>query len=69
MKQSEVLQLLAEGDMEPLGTMPWGSNYTFLVQVTSPKGVTPEQSTLAVYKPRRGEAHAVGLSPGHTVLA
>lgn len=56
MKLSEVLQLLAEGDMEPLGTMPWGSNYTFLVQITSPQKAVIEQSALAVYKPRRGEA-------------
>jgi len=53
----QVLRILREGDMESLGLMPWGSNYTFLVQVTdSPQAEAEPLSLLAVYKPRRGEA-------------
>lgn len=63
----EVMQLLTDGEMESLGLMPWGSNYTFLVQIApeSPGAqarieqgeaeVDPD-ALLAVYKPRRGEA-------------
>jgi uncharacterized repeat protein (TIGR03843 family) len=56
----ETLQLLHTGDMEQLGLMPWGSNYTFLAKLT-PKGqrnstAAPDYIELmAVYKPRRGE--------------
>ncbi len=46
----EIVTLLREGEMEVLELLPWSSNYTFLVQVAK-EGV----STLAVYKPRRGE--------------
>lgn len=45
-----VLQVLANGEIEVLGTLPWGSNYTFLATVTT------DQLTLhAVYKPCSGE--------------
>lgn len=58
---SELLKMLGDGPMESLGLMPWGSNYTFLVQITSAdcKGQAKSETTtglLAVYKPRRGEA-------------
>jgi hypothetical protein len=42
--------LLREGDIDVLGRMPWSSNATFLVNLTSPAG-----ELLAVYKPQRGE--------------
>lgn len=46
----EVLALLAKGDMEVQGMMPWSSNYTLLVTVRD-----GDLEGLAVYKPRRGE--------------
>jgi uncharacterized repeat protein (TIGR03843 family) len=42
--------LLAEGEVEVEGRLPRSSNLTFLVRVTA-----GEDSTLAVYKPGRGE--------------
>jgi uncharacterized repeat protein (TIGR03843 family) len=53
------LKILAEGEIESLGLMPWGSNYTFLVQITAidrSKHDDDADGLLAVYKPRRGEA-------------
>lgn len=47
----QALRLLAEGDIEEvLGLLPWGSNHTFLVNVTDGR-----DTALAVYKPQRGE--------------
>jgi uncharacterized repeat protein (TIGR03843 family) len=45
-----VLAMLSSGTIELKGQFVWGSNYTFLVQVTQ-----GEQSRPAVYKPARGE--------------
>src|SRR5262245_65488074 len=47
---ADVLALLANGDMDVQGMLPWSSNYTLLttVQCNGLQG-------LAVYKPRRGE--------------
>ncbi len=47
---TDALSVLAHGDVEVLGRMPWSSNATFLAAV-SLDGVTMN----AVYKPRRGE--------------
>jgi uncharacterized repeat protein (TIGR03843 family) len=47
---ADVLALLARGDMDVQGTLPWSSNYTLLTTVRS-NGL----EGLAVYKPRRGE--------------
>ena len=47
---SDVLELLTEGDIRPLGLMPRASNYTFLAEVGE-----GDRTVLAVYKPRRGE--------------
>jgi uncharacterized repeat protein (TIGR03843 family) len=47
---TDVVNLLAEGEIEIVGRMPWSSNQTFLVTCTS-----GEQETGAVYKPERGE--------------
>jgi uncharacterized repeat protein (TIGR03843 family) len=44
------LALLAAGEVELKGRMPWSSNGTYLVEVVAGEG-----STLAVYKPGRGE--------------
>jgi uncharacterized repeat protein (TIGR03843 family) len=44
-------ELLATGELEVLGRMPWSSNATFLAQVTNGDGV----ALRAIYKPRRGE--------------
>ncbi|MGA3353918.1 MAG: SCO1664 family protein [Acidimicrobiales bacterium] len=44
------LELLAEGELEILGRLPWSSNYSFLAAVRL--GETDER---AVYKPGRGE--------------
>jgi uncharacterized repeat protein (TIGR03843 family) len=46
----DVLTLLAKGEMELQGTMPWSSNYTLLVSLTH-----NHLQGLAIYKPRRGE--------------
>jgi uncharacterized repeat protein (TIGR03843 family) len=47
---ADVLALLAQGEIEVQGMLPWSSNYTLLTTVRS-NGLTG----LAVYKPRRGE--------------
>jgi hypothetical protein len=46
----DILTLLAKGEIEIQGVMPWSSNYTLLIAVTY-----EELQGLAVYKPRRGE--------------
>ncbi|MEA2460954.1 MAG: hypothetical protein QOH90_1131, partial [Actinomycetota bacterium] len=46
----ETLALLATGDIEVLGLLPYSSNYVFLTKVTN-----DGEEVLAVYKPRRGE--------------
>jgi uncharacterized repeat protein (TIGR03843 family) len=46
----DVLALLAKGEMEIQGMLPWSSNYTLLVTVSA-DGL----QGLGVYKPRRGE--------------
>lgn len=50
MTMQQVLDLLALGELETEGLLPWSSNYTFLATV-SYNGAT----SLAVYKPRSGE--------------
>ena len=44
------LAILASGDVEVLGRMPWSSNATFLVTVRD-----GEDEARAIYKPHRGE--------------
>ena len=51
--------LLAEGDIEIVGRMPWSSNATFLVKVTDDSGTTQ-----AIYKPLRGERPLWDFEPG-----
>ena len=48
---AEALELLRRGDLEVLGLLPRASNFTFLARVRS-----GSEQTLAVYKPRAGEA-------------
>jgi uncharacterized repeat protein (TIGR03843 family) len=45
-----ILRLLSEGEVEVEGLIPWSSNATLLVTVRD-----AEHSTLAVYKPQKGE--------------
>ena len=47
---ASVLELLAKGDLDVQGMLPWSSNYTLLATVRN-DGL----QGLAVYKPRRGE--------------
>ncbi len=50
-------RLLATGEVELLGRMPWSSNATFLAEVTGPCPPPPDgpATVKAVYKPHRGE--------------
>ncbi len=55
----DALDLLANGVMESMGLLPWGSNYTFLVKLTDQRYTDDAGDKLelyAVYKPRQGEA-------------
>ncbi len=47
---ARVLTLLAQGEVEVVGRMPWSSNRTFLVMCT-----LDEDETAAIYKPGAGE--------------
>ncbi len=44
------LRLLAEGEVEEVGIIPWSSNYALLARLHC-----DDESVYAVYKPRRGE--------------
>src|SRR5262245_11545931 len=46
----DVLTLLAKGEIDIQGVMPWSSNYTLLITLAH-----ESLQGLAVYKPRRGE--------------
>ena len=48
---AEALALLQRGELEVLGLLPRASNFTFLARVSA-----GSEQTLAVYKPRAGEA-------------
>ena len=50
LEQDRILRLLSEGEIEVEGLIPWSSNATLLVTVRD-----DVLSTLAVYKPQRGE--------------
>lgn len=49
-QKQAILDLLEQGELEMEGLVPWGSNYTFLVQVCR-----DEDEISAIYKPSRGE--------------
>jgi len=53
------LDLLIRGEIEIKGYMPWSSNATFLVELCLERA-----TTLAVYKPRRGERPLWDFPPG-----
>lgn len=53
------LELLAAGDIEVLGLLPYSSNYTMLAKVSQAGA-----EVLAVYKPRRGERPLWDFAPG-----
>jgi uncharacterized repeat protein (TIGR03843 family) len=50
LRDPDVPEVLARGELEILGLMPNSSNYTFLTRATC-----DDASCLAIYKPRRGE--------------
>jgi uncharacterized repeat protein (TIGR03843 family) len=56
---SERLQVLACGEIEIEGRMPWSSNATFLVDVT-----LGDVAGKAIYKPQRGERPLWDFEPG-----
>ncbi len=56
---ADVLTLLAQGDLEVQGVLPWSSNYTLLTTVRH-----GNLQGLAVYKPRRGERPLWDFSRG-----
>ena len=55
----EIMRVLAKGEIEEKGLLPYSSNYTFLIAIHH-RG----QEILAVYKPRRGENPLWDFSPG-----
>jgi hypothetical protein len=50
LRDPDVPEVLARGELEILGLMPNSTNYTFLTKATH-----ADTSCLAIYKPRRGE--------------
>ena len=54
----EALDRMNEGDLDMLGLMPWGSNYTFLVKI-SPKGKRPIQQAARRKAINEGEENNV----------
>ncbi len=56
-----VARLLTTGAVDVKGRMPWSSNGTFLVEVTSCDG---DARCLGVYKPERGERPLWDFPPG-----
>ncbi|MEO6062257.1 MAG: SCO1664 family protein [Thermoflexales bacterium] len=56
---TDAMDLLASGEMESLGLLPWGSNYTYLVKLTDPRYRDEDGDLIelfGVYKPRLGES-------------
>jgi len=58
-RPQEALTLLASGEIELRGRMPWSSNATFLVEVRD-----GDEAMRAVYKPGRGERPLWDFPPG-----
>ena len=56
--------VLLEGAFGACQLIPWGSNYTFVVELTNARG----ERCLAVYKPRRGEAPLYDFPAGTLYL-
>jgi len=57
--REHALRLLTEGDIEPLGRIPWASNATLLARVCQ-----DDLAGLAIYKPMRGERPLWDFPPG-----
>ncbi|MEX0846554.1 MAG: SCO1664 family protein [Ilumatobacteraceae bacterium] len=57
--RADQLDLLATGEIDIEGRMPWSSNATFLVNVTA-----GERSAQGIYKPLRGERPLWDFEPG-----
>jgi len=51
--EEEALRLLAEAEISAATLVPWGSNYTFAVALSS--GNEDEEDLLGIYKPQLGE--------------
>src|SRR5207237_8756192 len=60
---ADIGRLLRDGAVESLEQIPWGSNYTFCAELK-----LGEDSTLAVYKPQRGERPLWDFPPGTLYL-
>jgi hypothetical protein len=58
-ERERALRLLAEGEIEPLGRIPWASNATLLARVCQ-----DDLAGLAIYKPERGERPLWDFPPG-----
>ncbi len=58
-ERADQLELLACGEVDIEGRMPWSSNATFLVEVTS-----GDRRAQAIYKPVRGERPLWDFEPG-----
>jgi uncharacterized repeat protein (TIGR03843 family) len=59
-----LLEILACGEVEIEGRMPWSSNATFLVDVTLGDRAGPHRTGKAIYKPLRGERPLWDFEPG-----
>ncbi len=57
--RADALSLLSEGEIKVEGLIPWSSNATLLVTL-----LLPGLSSLAVYKPQRGERPLWDFAPG-----
>ena len=59
MSEPRALEVLARGSVTIKGRMPWASNATFLVEIAH-----GDETTLAIYKPERGERPLWDFPPG-----
>jgi uncharacterized repeat protein (TIGR03843 family) len=57
--RSDQLELLADGELDIEGRMPWSSNATFLVNLT-----LGDRTAQGIYKPMRGERPLWDFEPG-----
>lgn len=63
MEQELVLALLEQGEIDVLGLVPWGSNYTFLTDICH-----EDQQLQAIYKPQQGERPLWDFAQGSLCL-
>jgi uncharacterized repeat protein (TIGR03843 family) len=63
--RSDQLEILAQGEIDIEGRMPWSSNATFLVNLVLPDGTVDEGAAAqGIYKPLRGERPLWDFEPG-----